>query len=248
MVDANYEHAKPDNRFIVDKIQKSDGTQPSLLSELATILANATDVAFVNSITTGASAGGTQVIDTTMSFEVNMWDQSHHKGMVDITIGGVHYWADILSNTVDTLTFAAIGIAIPAGAEYSIKALYSAVDISSWGGTPLTGADLTLAIQALLQKGLTPSTYNVTVIADNEGSVVLPDHTKQLTIKMIGGTSGDSYRTAWVTGKVATPVAPYDYHDGAACGSLEGVDLVGKTLYFATSKIGGATFAIEAIV
>jgi hypothetical protein len=90
----------------------------------------------------------------------------------------------------------------------------------------------------LQQVGITPYVYNVVcTVADTEYSQVLPAATKMLSVHM--RDDGAGYRLAWVTGKVATPTAPYiniltgGYYSETAL-------LLGATptLYFATSSAG----------
>ena len=83
------------------------------------------------------------------------------------------------------------------------------------------------------------NTYNVTMtLADTQYSQVLPDGTKSITYGVQGGVSTDSYRTAFITGKVATPTAPYESLLGDVVVNKDGLNLVGKTLYFASSAAG----------
>jgi len=78
--------------------------------------------------------------------------------------------------------------------------------------------------------------YNVTLtLADTEYSLALPSSTREIRFRC--RTLYD-IRFAWVTGKVAAPVAPYltlpagcDYHSDEK-------DLTGKTLYLASSEAG----------
>lgn len=80
------------------------------------------------------------------------------------------------------------------------------------------------------------TTYNITLTAaDTEYSQLLPSGTKELRFRC--RTLYD-VRFAWVTGKVATPTAPYltlpagcDYHSDIK-------DISGKLIYFASSEAG----------
>ena len=61
-----------------------------------------------------------------------------------------------------------------------------------------------------LQVPTTPVIYNVSLVTkDTEYSQALPANTKKISISIMGGAAADTYRLAFVTGKVATPVAPY---------------------------------------
>jgi len=78
--------------------------------------------------------------------------------------------------------------------------------------------------------------YNVTLtLADTEYSQPLPSSTRELRFRC---RTLHDIRFAWVSGKVATPTAPYltlpagsDYHSDEK-------DLTGKTLYLASSEAG----------
>jgi hypothetical protein len=103
-------------------------------------------------------------------------------------------------------------------------------------------------LEAQPKKASVSTLYNVTVLASTEGSQLLPDHTKSFNIKLAGGLPGDIFYTAWEIGKVATPTSPYDRHDGSMGYTEMDKDLVGKTIYFATPKVGGGLFIVEAWV
>lgn len=75
------------------------------------------------------------------------------------------------------------------------------------------------------------ATYNVTMTsADTEYSQLLPDGTRIIELKCQDGTA---VRWAWITGKVATPTAPFHTLLANDTKRLENVFLVGKTIYFA---------------
>ena len=91
----------------------------------------------------------------------------------------------------------------------------------------------------------TPTTYNVVITNLNtEYSQALPNGTYQLTFLVRGG--GVAYRYAWVTGKVATPTAPYTEVPANGIVFLDKLNLVGKTLYFACAT-AGKIMQIEAL-
>jgi hypothetical protein len=355
MVDPRYDEATPERHYPLDKIRKADGSDASFLAELAIVLSHSTQFAFIKSVTTAPSAGGINVIDSVMAWAVNIWKA--RDAMVVVEVGGIHYTQEISSNDATSLTFPAIGVAIPTGSAYAIISNFGSIDLASIVGTALTADDWTLRFQALnddsvkgllksigdigagtnlnnrigeladaakidytdsgsaitfikgllriLQdettKGLLKSfgdiaagdnfiarlgakadvaiidptvdgsviaylkgiltlletqpkkasastLYNVTKLASEEGSQLLPDHTKSFNIKLAGGLPGDIFYTAWETGKVATPTSPYDRHDGSMGYSEMDKDLVGKTIYFATPKVGGGLFIVEAWV
>ena len=70
-----------------------------------------------------------------------------------------------------------------------------------------TLASVKTAVEALTPTATTPAIYNVTMtLADTEYSQALPANTKKFLIHTRDGTA---FRLAFVTGKVATPTAPY---------------------------------------
>jgi hypothetical protein len=83
----------------------------------------------------------------------------------------------------------------------------------------------------------TPVIYNVEMtLADNEYSQAIPAYTKMLEFRC--QDIGVSIRYSFVTGKVATPVAPYK---NLFCGEVKTIDnlnLTSITLYFACSTAG----------
>jgi len=89
------------------------------------------------------------------------------------------------------------------------------------------------------------SVYNLTLtLADTEYSQALPANTREVRFRC---RTVFDVRYAFVTGKVATPTAPYltlpagmEYHS-------DGNDLAGFTLYFASSQ-AGVVVEIEAWV
>ena len=57
---------------------------------------------------------------------------------------------------------------------------------------------------------VSPSIFNVTLTAaDTEYSQALPAGTKRFSISIRDGAAANNFRVAYVTGKVATPTAPY---------------------------------------
>ena len=81
-----------------------------------------------------------------------------------------------------------------------------------------------------------PSSYNITLISANtEYSQLLPSGTKELRFRC--RTLFD-IRYAFVTGKVATPTAPYFTLPAGSDYFSDGDDLSGFTLYFASAGAG----------
>ena len=88
-----------------------------------------------------------------------------------------------------------------------------------------------------------PTIYNKTLtLANTEYSQVLPDHTKKLTFQC---RTAFDIRFAFVTGKVATPTAPYMTIKANGAYDEKDLDLVGKTLYLAC---GNAAKVVEILV
>ena len=84
--------------------------------------------------------------------------------------------------------------------------------------------------------GETPHIYNVTMTNKNtEYSQLLPAGCKRFTFSVQSGVSTYTYRVAFVTGKVATPTAPYISRDCNLDYPEEQINLSATTLYFACS-------------
>jgi len=89
--------------------------------------------------------------------------------------------------------------------------------------------DIKLATEASV--GQTPVLYNVTVTtANTEYSQILPANTKKFSIHLRDYTA---FRLAYVTGKVATPVAPYLTIPVGSEKAEELIQPASLTLYFA---------------
>jgi len=82
----------------------------------------------------------------------------------------------------------------------------------------------------------TPAIYNVTLtLADTQYSQAIPDGTHKVIFRC---RSAAVVRYAWETGKVATPTAPYQTLPAGAEYGIDGMTLIGKTLYLASSTAG----------
>lgn len=114
-------------------------------------------------------------------------------------------------------------------------------DILNWGGTALTGRDISGDLANLdtpLSRliATTPVLYEKTMtLADTEYSQALPANCKRFTIHCQDGTA---FRLAYVTGKVATPTAPYYSIPAGAVKSESGLYLAATTLYVACGTAG----------
>lgn len=85
----------------------------------------------------------------------------------------------------------------------------------------------------------TPAIYNVTCTnADTEYSQALPTGCKKVAISIQAGVGTNNFRIAYVTGKVATPTAPYLKYNQDSEYAEDGIYLTGKTIYFASSLAG----------
>jgi hypothetical protein len=94
-------------------------------------------------VDTGTATGGTQttLVDTSKNWAVNMWANA----ICQVKLAdGIEYLRVIASNTADTLTIAALpgGSTVAAGNLYSLKLPVNVSDIERWGGTQLTGRDI----------------------------------------------------------------------------------------------------------
>lgn len=84
-----------------------------------------------------------------------------------------------------------------------------------------------------------PTIYNVTMTTLNtEYSQALPANCKKFAMKVQLGTGSYKYRVAFVTGKVATPVAPYLQYNDDVEYFEEGLNYATSTLYFASTTSG----------
>ena len=95
----------------------------------------------------------------------------------------------------------------------------------------------------LVNKATTPILYHVSMTTGNtEYSQTLPDHTKILRIYCKSEEA--AFRYAFETGKVADSVEPYGDLRIGDIHTIKGLDLVGKTIYVATTP-GALSAKIE---
>lgn len=81
-----------------------------------------------------------------------------------------------------------------------------------------------------------PFSFNLTLTdADTEYSQLLPSGVKELRFRC---RSSNSIRYAFITGKVATPTAPYFTLPAGSDYFSDSDDLTGTILYFASSTSG----------
>ena len=118
--------------------------------------------------------------------------------------------------------------------EVSVDAVKTAVDAVK------TSSDLGVAT--------TPYIYNVTMtLADTEYSQALPAGCKAYALSVQDGDATKNFRYAFVTGKVATPTAPFVKCLCTDVPYAENLNLTAATLYFACSE-AGKVMQIEAWV
>jgi hypothetical protein len=81
-----------------------------------------------------------------------------------------------------------------------------------------------------------PTIYNKTLtVADQEYSQLLPAGTQKFTVQ---ARTAVDIRYAWVTGKVAGPVVPYNTLKSGLNWWEDGLFLEDKTIYLASSTAG----------
>lgn len=92
----------------------------------------------------------------------------------------------------------------------------------------------------------TPTIYNIVMTnADTEYSLALPTNTKILHFRCQDNTI--TTRFSFITGKVATPTAPYRTLFAGEIRNIERLNIITRTLYIACG-IAGHTMEIEAWV
>lgn len=93
-------------------------------------------------------------------------------------------------------------------------------------------------VTVTLTSNHTPTIYNITMTnANQEYSQALPANTKKFTVMM--QENDTAFRIAYITGKVATPTAPYFACPAGACISEDfSQGKTSQTLYFACGTAG----------
>lgn len=96
---------------------------------------------------TATDGSQTTVEDTGKGWVADVWKNA----FVHVIVDDVEYVRECTGNTNDTLTINALpgGVAVSSGDSYAIRRPISVADITSWGGTSLTGADLTPLFQRI---------------------------------------------------------------------------------------------------
>lgn len=81
-----------------------------------------------------------------------------------------------------------------------------------------------------------PTIYNVTMTtANTEYSQALPANTKKVNFSVQGGDNTFNFRYAFVTGKVATPTAPFKQYNGDIEFTADNMLIASGTIYFGCS-------------
>ncbi|MBA7612195.1 hypothetical protein ES703_19431 [subsurface metagenome] len=160
-------------------------TNIDLPGEFATLVL-ALKTAMEAAIDTGTATGGsnTTIIDTGASWATNMWEDA----TFEVEIGAKRYLGIVISNTATTITFAALAdsAAVVSGCKYGLKRPVDIADISDraarllgvvdsltkWGGTALTGRDISLDLKALTDISITGILKSIGDIAAAESLIV----------------------------------------------------------------------------
>jgi len=137
----------------------------------------------------------------------------------------------VKSGTVTSVT--SITNALPAGTNLVGKV---GIDQTTPGTTnavvEASATAIKTAVEALTPTATTPVIYNVTITTlDTEYSQALPANTKKFRIHL---QDFATFRLAYVTGKVATPSAPYETIPANSEKYEDGLSLAALTLYFAS--------------
>ncbi len=219
------------------RLVEEDGTFIDLPQEFATLIL-ALKTAMEVAIDSGEATGGsnTSIIDTGKSWETNMWQDA----TFEVEIAGKSYLGICVSNTQTVITIPALAGAAAVVAEcwYGLKRPVEAAGIMEWGGTALTGRDISLDLKALIDdsvKGLLRSIGDAGDTPDNQ--------TGQTALKKLHQLSDDIHA-------VGEPKSAHDTSTGATltvtldCGgwsNRQQVDVWVKSSAAATFKVQGST-------
>lgn len=165
---------------------------PTEFDELKAALATAVEAA----IDTGTATGGsnTTIVDTGKGWAVDMWIDA----TFEVEIGAIHYLGIVTGNTATTITFAALpgGAMVIAGCDYGLKRPVDIADISDragrllgvvqsltqWGGTALTGRDISGDLQALIDDSITGLLKSIGDIAALENLITRIGQTSDASV------------------------------------------------------------------
>lgn len=122
----------------------------------------------------GTATGGSNntVEDTGKNWGTDMWDGA----TIHIIHDGVEYVRDWQSNTSDTITIAPLpsGVSVEAGDSYAIRRPLRVTNIARWGGTELTGRDISGDLAHLnVDLGTLLQTADLQLDADGALNIIL---------------------------------------------------------------------------
>jgi hypothetical protein len=139
----------------------------------------------------------------------------------------------VLTSDDWTLRFQALNDNSVTGLMKSIGDIGAGDNVVTILGNILTAVGLLAAVPTV------PTLYNVSLTdLDTEYSQALAANTKRFAVSIIDGQVGDNYRIAYVTGKVATPTAPYLKYEQNIEFSQSDIEVAALTIYIASSKAG----------
>jgi hypothetical protein len=158
---------------------------------------------------------------------------------IDVDVYKDGAWTHVYEGTYASLTWVektfAQGSVTKARVRFYLAASYPTVfyEFDFW---QVAGAGGTGGVMMVTGSYVTPTLYNVTMVnADFEYSQLLPAKTKRFSIKTRDGTA---FRTAFVTGKVAAPTAPYETVPANWEYYEDLLYVTGLTLYFGCGVAG----------
>lgn len=159
-----------DDEYQVNSVTADGATIASVILPAATVIQLQELLSRVTEFSsdTGTATGGTQItlVDALKNWEVDMW-----KGAVlevYSVASDIYYLRTIVSNTLNTITLAALpaGKVVVSGDPYAIRLTIGSVDILKWGGTALTGRDISLDITKIGDDFYTTPTHTKVVAAN----------------------------------------------------------------------------------
>lgn len=120
---------------------------------------------------TATSGSQTTCVDTAKNWETDMWKGA----VIEIysVADDIYYLRTISGNAATTITFAALpgGKAVASGDSYAIRLTIGLVDLDKWGGTALTGRDVSLDLKALTDISITGVLKSIGDIAAAESLI-----------------------------------------------------------------------------
>jgi len=180
----------------------------------------------------GTATGGSQItlVDTDKNWETDMW-----KGAVLEVYSeadSIYYLRTVSSNTSDTITISSLpaGKSVVSGDSYALRLTIGLVDIDKFGGTSVTGRDISLDIAKIGDDTYTTPTHSKITVGNTTG-VALAANANAI-YRLFENISDENISIALGTAAV----------DG------EGIVLVSKGSYEMSKKAGNLyTGAVNAI-